>query len=255
MYVDSHCHIDFAIFDHDRNALLARAYDQGVKQLLIPGVEPEQWQRASQMSAEHGLFYSVGLHPWWIANNPEFLHDSLRVMRTHLLQPRCVAVGECGLDAFIDIPLALQIEYLNVQLALASELKLPVVIHCRKAHNELILQLKKHHLVGGVIHGFSGSYQLAQTYWALGFYLGVGGAITYARANKTREAIRQMPIESLVLETDAPDMPLSGRQGQRNSPEYIPEIANILAEIRNESLGFVAAQTTANAQKLFKLDV
>jgi TatD DNase family protein len=141
---------------------------------------------------------------------------------------------------------------LDVHLQVARELSMPIIIHCRKAHNEMMKSLSGQNIKsGGVIHAFSGSIDLAKQYWALGFYLGVGGTITYERANKTRETVKQLPIEAMVLETDAPDMPLSGKQGQRNSPENIPEVARTLANIRGDSLQYIAQQTTENTKKLF----
>ncbi|RYZ90248.1 MAG: TatD family deoxyribonuclease, partial [Moraxellaceae bacterium] len=136
----------------------------------------------------------------------------------------------------------------------AQDIAMPLIIHCRKAHNELLQQLKHYHFeAGGVIHGFSGSYDMAMQYWSMGFRLGIGGTITYERANKTRQAVKRLPLESLVLETDAPDMPLHGKQGEPNSPVNIIAIAQMLANLRGESLEIIAAQTTLNAQQLFKI--
>jgi TatD DNase family protein len=166
-----------------------------------------------------------------------------------------VAIGECGLDAAITTSLAIQLPVFEAQLCLATELGLPIIIHCRRSHNELTSLLKRNKLPpGGVIHAFSGSYEMAKQYWDMGFYLGIGGTITYERAHKTREAVKRMPLDALLLESDAPDMPLAGKQGQRNSPEHIPLIAQALAELRGESVQLIAEQTTRNAQTLFKIN-
>lgn len=258
-FFDSHCHFDFSAFDADRKSLWQTCKTSGVTQLIIPGVAPEQWEIAAQLSEIYeGVFYAAGIHPWWIPSvindelNTELLEKIYRDLRTTLRNAKCVAVGECGLDASIKVPMPIQQEILDVHLQLAYELRLPIILHCRKAHNELILQLKKYNLpAGGVIHAFSGSIDLANTYWSLGLRLGIGGSITYERAHKTRATVKQLAIEAIVLETDAPDMPLNGQQGQRNSPEYIPMIAQTLATIRHESLEYIAQQTTHNARVLF----
>lgn len=252
MYIDSHCHFDFTEFDVHRERIWRNCQALGVRQLVIPGVNPAQWQHAATMSSSFtGIYFGVGLHPWWgneCVSNEELFSQLISAAE----QMGCVAIGECGLDAFIDIPMLKQQAILEVHLRAAIATQLPVIIHCRNAHTELLLALKKYKLKkGGVIHAFSGSLQLAQQYWALGFYLGIGGTITYARANKTRTAVAQLPLAALVLETDAPDMPLSGKQGSPNSPESIPLIAQVLAELRGESIEKIATQTTQNARALF----
>ncbi len=260
-FFDSHCHFDFADFDQDRETVWRECNAQGIQYLMIPGVAPDQWLTAAKIAkANENIFVGVGLHPWWIDKeiNGDEIHAYLPVLwqqLTHCLQLRhCLAIGECGLDALIETPLAVQQSVLDVHVKLAHKKSLPLILHCRKNHNELIQQLKDYRLdAGGVIHGFSGSYELAMQYWAMGFRLGIGGTITYERANKTRQAVTQLPLESIVLETDAPDMPLQGKQGERNSPANIIAIAQTLADLRGESLAHIAAQTTRNAQQLFKI--
>ncbi len=257
-FVDSHCHFDFAVFDNDREQIWRECNTRGVQQLIVPGVEPAQWQTAATIAAEHSnIFFSVGLHPHWIEKNrmQKDLTHIRQQLEQNIHQQNCVAVGECGLDSFIEIPMSLQQQVLDVHLQLAQEVQLPLIIHCRKAHNELVVQLKRYDLpAGGVIHAFSGSYELAARYWAMGFRLGIGGTITYERAQKTRAAVKQLPLEAILLETDAPDMPLSGKQGERNSPTNIIEIAQTLADLRGETLATIAAQTTRTAQTLFKIE-
>lgn len=257
-FVDSHCHFDLSAFDADRDEVWRSCNALGVQQLVIPGVSPEQWQQAAALAQTYpGIFFSAGLHPWWVAewlaqHNPPSLDLLAQQLMNTVRLPACVAIGECGLDAAIATPLDAQLPVLELQLEIASQTGLPVIIHCRKAHSELMASLKRRRLPrGGVIHAFSGSTELAQQYWALGFYLGIGGTITYPRANKTRMAVKHLPLESILLETDAPDMPLSGKQGQRNSPEYLPQVAQTMAQLRAETPATIAAQTTANAHKLF----
>lgn len=276
-FFDSHCHFDFAEFNADRATLWQTCRALGITRLLMPGVTPDQWQIAAQLCARYeGLCYAVGLHPHWIEqqqwlqkNTAGLLDEPTREKSIALLcdaitQSRdddqyhgenktyCVAVGECGLDKLIGTPMDLQKQLLAIHLSVANQFHLPLTLHCVRAHNELIALLKKNKPeVGGVIHGFSGSYEVACEYVALGFYLGVGGTITYERAQKTRAAVAKIPLENLVLETDAPDMPLQGKQGQRNSPEYIPLVAQVLADLRSTSIDEIAAVTSSNALRLF----
>lgn len=250
--IDSHCHFDFAPLNNA--ALWQSCQAQGLAHLVIPGVSSKQWRQARETCKRHpGAVYSAGYHPWWLDGAAENVCD---LLRDELEHPLCVAIGETGLDRTIDAPVDRQLNFLEQHLRLAEELDKPLILHCVKAHNPLIRQLKKHRFdAGGVIHAFSGSLELAQSYWKMGFYLGVGGTITYPRASKTREAVAQLPLESLLLETDAPDMPLYGRQGAANSPLFLPEIANCLAQLRNESVETIAAATSANAKTLFAFPV
>jgi TatD DNase family protein len=281
---DSHCHFDFPAFDQDRASLWQTCQQQGISHLLMPGVSPEQWPLAAQLCAKYpGLVYAAGLHPHWISKwvnermskcEAEGMSGTLAGSDQHrqefALQKisqliegqfslaangdagKCVAVGECGLDKLIATPLALQQQVLHLHIDLANQLHKPLIIHSVKTHNEMLVCFKYNPpRYGGVIHAFSGSLELAQQFVARGFMLGVGGTISYERAQKTRHALSQIPLEYLVLETDAPDMPLQGRQGQRNSPEYLAQIAQILADLRGVAVQDVAAATSANALRLF----
>lgn len=250
--IDSHCHLDFEAFDRDRDQIWSRCRSQSVRQLIIPGTDPDQWARAQSLcEAQPDWYFAAGMHPWWL----ERAGDQWEVLcQQTLTHPRCVAVGESGLDKLIDTPMSRQETLLDAHLELALTSDKPVILHCVKAHNELIRHLKRHRLPrGGVIHAFSGSADIAQTYWQMGFRLGIGGVITYERARKTREAVANVPLDALLLETDAPDMPLSGRQGERNSPEFLPVIAQTLAGLRGCSVEQVVRQTTDNTRLLFNL--
>lgn len=270
-FFDSHCHFDFIEFNADRASLWQACKSKGVTHLLMPGVTPDQWQTAAQLCSQYsGLFYAAGIHPHWIEQQPWFktdtdnlldgvIREKIAALIHHEFLPsanvnaaRCVAVGECGLDKMISTSLVLQQQLLAIHIGVANQLQKPLIVHCVKAHNELIAVLKKHKPKwGGVIHAFSGSYEIAQEYVGLGFYLGVGGTITYERAQKTRAAVTKIPLDWLVLETDAPDMPLQGKQGQRNSPEYIPQIAQVLADLRGLTTQEIAGATSRNALRLF----
>ena len=265
--IDSHCHFDFEAFDNDRVSLWQHAQKIGITALLIPGVSPQQWSKADTICQQlQGIAMAAGLHPWWLAgwqqamtsttSNP-FSRVALQQLRnaitTQASQAHCVAIGECGLDGFIDTPMEHQLAVFEMHIDLACELQLPLIIHNRKTHHQTLALLKRYQPpCGGVIHGFSGSREVAQRYWQLGFYLGVGGTITYPRAVKTRKAIVALPLEALLLETDAPDMPISGRQGQANSPVFLPEIAGCLAQLTGIKRDAIARQTSANCRSLFR---
>ena len=271
-FFDSHCHFDFPAFDGDRAAVWRRASAKGVSGLFIPGVNVDQWQRAAEVACalralnEGSIFYGVGLHPWWF---DEWLGAKSTALGVRLLEFKqqlhvaaqaqaCCAIGETGLDLALPhnktVALEVQLMIVVEHITVANDLGLPIILHCRKAHNELIKLLDKYPpQAGGVLHGFTGSAQLAMEYWRRGLCIGVGGSITYPRANKTCDAIKSLPREALVLETDAPDMPLSGRQGERNSPEYLPIIALALAALRNESVDDVAAYCYTNTRRVFAL--
>ena len=259
--VDSHCHLDFDAFAPDRAEVWKRCISRGVNRLVIPGVSIPQWRHLfALVKTQPGWFGAVGVHPWWVkdlAIAPAQLSRAVveRVERERSgIENRCVAVGECGLDANIETPMEQQIAVFEAQLDAANTVSLPVIVHCVRAHNEVIRALKNNRpKKGGVIHAFSGSREIAETYIELGFYLGVGGTITYERAAKTRGTVASVSLERLLLESDAPDMPHAGRQGQRNSPEYLPSLAETLAALRGESVDAVIAQTEKNARSLFAL--
>jgi TatD DNase family protein len=256
MLIDSHCHFDFAEFDDQRDSLWQSCQQAGIRALVMPGVEPAQWPRLAVLRQQlPGTYYAVGMHPWWVERSelsPQALQNHLREwLEQH---KDVVAIGECGLDGKLDYPLAQQLPFLDAQLALAREYALPVILHGYKAHQPLLERLKHYSLTqGGVIHGFSGSLELALSYWRLGIRIGVGGTVTYPRANKTRNGIARLPLEAIVLETDAPDMPLQGYQGQPNTPLRVMDVARCVAELRDEPLERVCEQTSANSRALFGL--
>jgi TatD DNase family protein len=236
LFIDSHCHLDFSCFDHDRTEVLEKCDTLGVKKIVLPGTQATAWGKQIEL-AQHfeQLRFALGLHPYFLHHfNPRHLIDLADLLQLH--KDHVVALGEIGLDTVIDVDWELQIFVCARQLDIADECGLPVILHHRQSHNELIRMLKiKKFKQGGIVHAFTGSLQQARTYIDLGFTLGIGGSITYPRANKTREAIRQLPLSSLVLETDAPDMPLMGKQGRRNSPEFLPNIFDSLLALRKES--------------------
>lgn len=228
VFQDSHCHLDFAAFDHDREAMLARAESLGVERFLIPGVRQAAWARQQALSEQYPSWrLAFGLHPYFIAEHTDAHLDEL----PQWLARGALAVGEIGLDATVG-EFDKQLRLFQAQLDIAAELQLPVILHHRKTLDVLHKLVRASGLRDGIVHAFSGSLQQAQQWIDLGFRLGVGGVATYPRAQKTRAALAQLPAESLVLETDSPDMPLSGYQGQRNEPARVVEVFQSLCALR-----------------------
>lgn len=215
--VDAHCHFDFPFFDGHREAVLAKAISLGVSAIVIPGVRRPDWQRVAQIAGEaRGVWYCLGIHPWFIQDH---VADDLSELERLLSSGSdgCVGLGECGLDA-IKGDVSEQEPWFRAQIDIAQRLDLALVIHSVRSH-DLVHRILKHAGWRGraLIHGFSGSYQQAKKLIDLGCYIGVGGVITYQQASKTRETIARLPVDALVLETDAPDM-APARGGER--PEF-----------------------------------
>lgn len=249
---DSHCHLDFVCFDEDRAAVLASCKTLGIEKIVIPGTQACGWQKQLDLTAEYDcLAIALGLHPYFLDSyHPSQLERLALLLQTH--ENRVIALGEIGLDFSIKGDQGLQQQVFEAQLSIANDLRLPVIIHHRQSHNQLIRTLKKIKVnQGGVIHAFSGSLQEAHSYLQLGFKLGIGGTITYERARKTRQTVAQLPLESFLLETDSPDMPLSGFQGQRNTPEHIPTVMSQLADLTQTDETVVARQCWLNFINLF----
>ncbi|HDZ8842441.1 TPA: TatD family hydrolase [Aeromonas dhakensis] len=252
--IDTHCHLDFPVFDSDRAALLAECRQLGVGEYIIPAVGEENWGRVMALAAEHdGISYALGVHPWYVGSQtPAVL---TRLQQRLAERPRgLVAVGECGLDLRSHVPQEGQLEMFEAQIELAKEHELPLIVHSVRANDTVAKILRRlRPACGGVIHAFSGSLQQAEAFWQLGFRLGIGGVISFERANKTREAVRDMPLEALLLETDAPDMPLQGQQGAPNTPANLPIIAQLLADLRQQPLAHVASVLHESTLRTFQL--
>lgn len=259
-YIDTHCHLDET---EDPELVWRQAQDAGVSSLIIPGLSPMQWPKIKQLSAQcPNIYYSVGIHPFSIGASEAGCRDNRDIncnsfldrLYSYVQDSNCIAIGECGLDGSRATPIDDQLQIFNQQVTLACELAKPLIIHAHKAHHHILARLAYYKpTAGGVIHGFSGSLALAQDYWRKGFYIGLGGSITYSRASKTQHMATQMPLEALVLETDAPYMPLSGEQGQANHPAKVVRVAKTLAALRKQSVKSIAEHTTKNACTLFGL--
>lgn len=249
---DTHCHLDFPEFDNDRDEVIAECQRLGVKHILIPGVTVDKWEDVIQTSGLSENYYAaLGLHPYFLQQH--VMEDIDRLVEA-VKKYRPVAIGEIGLDYHLDsLDKQKQQEIFESQLDVAKSFDLPVVLHVRKAHDEVLKLLRAKHLRGGTVHAFSGSEQQAKQYIELGFKLGFGGSITFERANKLRRMVKEFPLETIVLETDAPDMPPQSKRDGRNSPCYIIEALEVIASLRNQSKEDIAAITTSTAINLFNL--
>jgi len=252
--IDTHSHIDLGVFSDDFYQVLNRARKAGVVAQVLPGVQKDGWERILRLCAkENDLYPAIGLHPMYMRyHTPADLIE----LREHALSGKLMAIGEIGLDYFVkDIDKAAQQQLFETQLEIAKAAKLPILLHVRKAHDQVQKTLRCMHFCnGGIVHAFSGSLQQAEHYLKLGFLISICGTITYDRATKIRAVAAQLPLKSLVLETDSPDIPPSVIHGQRNSPEYLPEILFSLAGLRNESVVEIAKKTTKNIRNLLRLN-
>lgn len=248
--IDTHCHLNFSVFDADRAEMLMRAHQVGVTHVIVPGVSAATWAEQRSYAARYANWLNAfGLHPYFIQQHSQ---ADVETLRYQLEYGGAVAVGEIGLDATCaDMPR--QRILLQAQLELAVEFDLPVILHHRKTLDELLKFVRQAGVRAGVVHAFSGSSQQAEQWAEQGFMLGVGGVITYPRAQKTRRAIASAPLSALVLETDSPDMPTYGKQGQRNEPAYLTRVFDALCELRKESPEQLRAALIHNTQRLFSL--
>lgn len=258
--IDSHCHIDLEAFDADRDEVLQRAFQLGIQRLLVLGLTNQQFPKLIGLRQRYPqIDIALGLHPYFLKvqddTNTQLMLDELSRLAS-LHREHFIAFGEMGLDGSLALDMTYQKKILSYQLQLATDYKKPVILHHRKSHNQLISLLKaQNYQGGGILHAFSGSYQEAKTYIDMGFLLGVGGTITYARAKKTRESIAKVPLDKLVVETDSPDMPISGFQGERNQPSQLSLVVTALAELKKTSSIEVEQQTTENYLTLFGLSL
>ncbi|WGL62050.1 TatD family hydrolase [Pseudomonas sp. CW003PS] len=253
--IDTHTHLDFPDFDADRDAVLARSRALGVQRMVVLGVYQANWQRLWHLvEANEGLYAAFGLHPVYLdEHHPQHL-DELRDWLSRLAgQPKLCAVGEFGLDYYLEnLDRHRQQAVFEAQLELAAEFELPALLHVRRAHAATIATLKRFRLKrGGIIHAFAGSQEEAREYIKLGFRLGLGGAATWPQANRLRQVVAGLPLDAIVLETDAPDMAPAMHPYQRNSPEYLADICTELAALRGISTEELAAASSRNADELF----
>ena len=250
--IDTHCHLDLPAFDADRASVLQRCRDSGVNRIVVPGVQASGWENLLRFcSAETNLYPALGLHPVYLEQHGE---EDIKTLESQLEEHRPVAIGEIGLDYYLkDLDQKRQQDLLEAQLEIARAADLPVILHVRKAHERMLSTLKRIRVRGGIAHAFNGSLQQAAQYIELGFKLGFGGMLTFERSSKLRALAKALPLESIVLETDAPDMSVAQHRGERNSPEYLPFCLAALAEVRQADPQTIARQTTVNARGVLAL--
>ena len=252
MFIDTHCHLDDDRFVRPLPEILARARAAGVTRFIVPGVGPEGWDAIMALAAmDAGICAAPGIHPMRAA------HCSAQALqRLAVLAQNAVAIGEIGLDYTYDVPREVQQETFRAQLRLAVAAGLPVLIHCRKAFQDLLRILREEgaNRVGGVMHAFSGSPEIAAECVGLGFCIAIAGTVTYANAVRPLEVVRQIALEHLALETDAPDMTPEPYRGRPNEPALLVETAKKVAAIKGVALAEVAQATTANAVRVFRIE-
>lgn len=251
--IDTHCHIDIVSFADGLNELLDRAYQNGVRHFVMPGYIASGWKRMTQLSQKHEFLHaSPGLHPLYLDHHPA---NGIELLEKIASAETIVAIGEIGLDLLHKTNNEKEQRLLfEQQLAIATRFKLPILLHVRKAHDQVISILRRTGFTGGgIVHAFNGSAQQAEKYLDSGFKLGYGGTLTYSRANRIRKLASELPLSAIVLETDAPDIPLFHRRDQPNSPEFLPEVFDELCKLRKESREEIAETTTKNVLEVLPL--
>lgn len=248
---DSHAHLDAPEFDVDRTQVLDAARGAGVTELLVPAVDAAAWPKLARLCAsESGLHPAYGLHPCYLAEH-ELAH--LAALDAWLDVHPAAAIGECGLDHFAPgLDRARQLELLYGQFEIAHRRDLPLVLHARHAFEAVILALRHFGKpLRGVVHSFSGSAEQARELARLGFSVGIGGPVTYEQARRLRRVVATLPVETMLLETDAPDQPVARHRGRRNEPAFLVDVLHSVARLRGEDPAELARVTTANARRLF----
>ncbi len=254
MWIDTHCHLDAHEFGAESSEVASRAAGQGVSMIVIPAVAAANFAVVARLArATPNASYGLGIHPIYV---PQATEDDLIALRAAVADamgdPRFVAIGEVGLDFFIPMlsepaMREKQVHFFREQLKIAREFDLPVLMHVRRSQDVVLKHARQIRPAGGVAHAFNGSDQQARAYVDLGFKLGFGGAMTFTRALQIRRLAAELPLSAIVLETDAPDISPSWLHPGRNSPEQLPRIGAVLAELRAIDPQQVARQTCANA--------
>jgi len=252
LVVDTHAHLSFPEFDKDRPEIIKRALAAGIKQIVSIGTNIEDCKNTLALAKEYEfIFAAVGIHPHETKTISEETYFQLQNLAA---DSRVVAIGEIGLDFYRNLsPPEVQIHHFREQLRLARDFSLPVIIHDRNAHNEIIriLQEEKAETIGGVIHCFSGDQKMAQKCMDMGFYISIPGTVTYKKSDEYRELVRNLPLERILLETDCPFLAPHPFRGKRNEPAYLIYTVEIVAQIKGIKKEELATLTTINAKKLF----
>lgn len=246
MFIDTHCHLDDLIFNSRLPQVLWDAAAAGVTQFIVPGVDAPSWRRMVMLPKGVGIFPAYGLHPL----AAESYADAEAELERYA--PEGVAIGEIGLDYLLEVPRSIQQETFRSQLRLAKRLELPVLIHCRRAFEDLLRILDEEAVSCGVMHAFSGSVEVARQCVTRGFYVSVAGPVTYSNAERPRQVVEAITLDRLLLETDSPDLAPHPHRGEPNKPSLLPLIAAEVARIRNVPVAEVARVTTENARRVFR---
>lgn len=251
-WIDSHSHLDAPEFHADRAAVLARARAAGVTRQVVPAVDAAGWPALRELAAaEPGVHPAYGLHPVYLARHRT---EDLAALPDWIEAERPCAVGECGLDHFVPgLDPEAQARIFARQLEIARDAGLPVIVHARRAVDAVIAAVRRVGGLRGVVHSYGGSEEQARQLWQLGFHLGIGGPATHERATRLRALVARMPLDFLLLETDAPDQPPAGHRGERNEPALLPGIAAVVAALRGIEVEALAAATARNTRRLFGL--
>lgn len=259
MWIDSHCHLDSPEFDVDRDVVVAQSRAAGVEAIVnLPG-HIDHFAQAKATRERFGCLTGYGIHPMWVAGPyTTSKREDIATLRTWVEREKPELIGEIGLDFFIpDFNQAEQEWFFAEQLKIAREFDLPVSLHVRRSQDHILKHLRRIKVCGGFAHAFNGSAQQAAEFVKLGFCLGFGGTATFPQANRVRALLREVPIEHVVVETDAPDIPPSflGTMGSdaRNSPAYLPQMGEMLAEVRDMAVAAFAATTSANVRRVLAL--
>jgi TatD DNase family protein len=251
MLIDTHCHLDAVEFDQDRAWIATKSQQEGVKHIVIPAVSRQNFDAVIALNNQYShCHYALGIHPMYVDVS---LDDDLIQLQTYIKQNQPIAIGEIGLDYFVTKQnVERQTFFFVEQLKLAQINQLPVLLHVRNAIDDVLKYLRRYPVVGGIAHAFNGSFQQATQFIDLGFKLGFGGVVTYSGALKIRELAKKLPLDTIVLETDAPDMPPAwlGRKA-RNSPLELMKIAQAVAELRGIELSELLSKTSQNASLIF----
>lgn len=254
MLVDSHAHLEMPEFRKDLNEVLQRAKEAGVEYVFTVGTEKKDWKRALEIAQVYPSVYVIlGVHPH---NARDVDEETYSILKKLCQNEKVKAYGEIGLDFYRNhSPREIQLRRFREQISLAKELRLPIVIHDREAHRETLELLKTERAgeYGGIIHCFSGDDQMAKACIDMGFYISIPGSITYKNAGPFQEIVRRLPLESLLVETDAPFLTPVPFRGKRNEPSYVRYTAEKIAEIKKVAFEIVAEATARNAMNVFRL--
>ncbi len=254
MLIDSHSHLEMPDFERDLEQVIQRARESGVGYIFTVGTEKKDWKRALEIADSHPSIYAIlGVHPHHAKEIEDQTYPALREL---CRSGKVRAYGEIGLDFYRNLsPRQIQLKRFREQIRLAKELGLPIVVHDREAHEETleILRSEEAEACGGIIHCFSGDYGMARACMDMGFYISIPGSITFKNAEGFREIVRKIPLESLLVETDAPFLTPDPFRGKRNEPSYVWYTAQKVAEVKKVSFEKVAEITTENALRVYKL--